>query len=146
MRSLHYPQGMHYSVSCHDFKGNHGFVQSAQSLDDVRCIACDCCLQWFHYHCQSLSTEPSSTTYFLQHVQVIWFLLHCMEGGCSLSMRKLSVRLSVRLSVKRVNCAPFLPSSPPPLHFVQSSPSLRSRSPLFHLESLGEHCKLPKGG
>ena len=35
-----------------------------QSLDDVRCVACDRCLQWFHYHCQSLSTTPTSSTYF----------------------------------------------------------------------------------
>ena len=36
----------------------------AQSLDEVRCIACDLCLQWFHYHCQSLLTTPSHSTYY----------------------------------------------------------------------------------
>jgi len=33
-------------------------------VDDVRCIACDQCLQWFHYHCQSISQTPRNETYF----------------------------------------------------------------------------------
>jgi len=36
--------------------------------------------------------------------QSVTFLQRCMECRRGLAMRKLSVRLSVRLSVKRVNC------------------------------------------
>lgn len=40
------------------------------SVNDEKCIACDSCLQWFHFRCAALKTAPKAKVWFCKECKM----------------------------------------------------------------------------